>query len=184
MSTKPSQQKPKTAKAPRKATLKTEQKTARKANNREADNNKNIKRTLTKTPNVNPIPMEDMMTNTANKIEEAMQQAQAAQKESWDIMMKSGNQFMKGMEELMKVSMTHAQKTAEKNAQTVKTLMACKTVNEYAEAQAKAAQTNFDEFMSGVTKLSEVSVKVATDCLEPVNDQISKTMSKMTGAAA
>ena len=85
---------------------------------------------------------------------------------------------MKGMEEIMKVSMNQAQKTAEKNSQNVKKMMACKTVNEFTEAQTKAAQENFDEMMSSMTKISELSVKVAGECFAPVNDQINKTVKK------
>ena len=126
---------------------------------------------------------EDIMTTAKTQMEKMMQDAGSVNKEGWDTFMKAGNRFMKGMEEIMQLSMTQAQKTAEKNSKTMKELMACKTVNEFTEAQTKAAQDNFDEFMKSMTKISELSVKVASDCLEPVNDQFSKTVKKATQAA-
>lgn len=124
------------------------------------------------------------MTTAKTQMEDLMQQAGNANKEGWDTFMKAGDTFMKGMEEMMKITMNQAQKTAEKNSQNVKKLMACKTVNEFTELQAKTAQENFDEIMGNMTKLSELSVKVATDCLAPVNDQVSKTMKKATETMA
>lgn len=124
------------------------------------------------------------MTTAKTQMEDLMQQAGNTNKESWDAFMKAGNTFMKGMEEMMKISMNQAQKTAEKNSQNVKKLMACKTVNEFTELQTKAAQDNFDEIMGNMTKFSELSVKVATDCLAPVNNQFSKTIKKATDAMA
>ena len=118
------------------------------------------------------------MTNAKTQMDKMMQDAGSANKEAYEAFMNAGNKFMKGMEEIMKVSMNQAQKTAEKNSQNVKKMMACKTVNEFTEAQTKAAQENFDEMMSSMTKISELSVKVAGECFAPVNDQINKTVKK------
>ncbi len=129
-------------------------------------------------------PKEDIMTTANKQMEQMMQEAGNAQKEAYDTFMKAGNTFMKGMEEIMKVSMSQAQKTAEKNSQNMKKIMACKTVNEYTELQTKTAQENYDEMMSGMTKLSELSVKVAGDCFAPVNDQLNKTIKKASESMA
>ena len=59
-----------------------------------------------------------------------------------------------------------------------KSLMSCKTLNELTETQTRLAQDSFDNFISNAAKLSEMSVKLATEAFEPINSQMSKTMSK------
>lgn len=122
--------------------------------------------------------MEMMMTKSKEQIEKLSNDAAAYGKESMDAWMKSGNIFMKGYEDLFKTYMNIAQKSAEKNGEAVKTLMACKTVSEYAEVQNRLAQQGFDDFMTGATKISELGIKLATDGFAPINDQLTKTMKK------
>ncbi len=105
-------------------------------------------------------------------------------KEQMDAFMKSGNLFLKGSEDILKTYMTLAQDSAEKSAAAVKTLLGCKTLNELTEAQNKLAQDSLDGFITSATKLSELSVKVATDSFEPLNAQLSKTIKKATEAVA
>lgn len=158
------------------------QTTVKEASKRKtADTANTKKKNPDRRPVTPPAPKpftEDIMTTAKSQMEKIMEDAGSVNKEGLDTFMKAGNRFMKGMEEIMKLSMTQAQKTAEKNSRTMKDLMACKTVNEFTEAQTKAAQDNFDEFMKSMSKLSELSVKVTSDCFEPVNDQFSKTIKK------
>lgn len=105
-------------------------------------------------------------------------------KEQIDSFMKAGNIIMKGVEDITKACMSWTQDSAEKNSQALKALMSCKTVNEYAEAQNKWAQQSFDDFMAGATKLSELSVKIASDAFEPINDQLGKCVRKATDSMA
>lgn len=95
-------------------------------------------------------------------------------REQMDALSRSSSIFAKGMEDIMKSYMSLAQVTAEKNSEAFKTIIASRTLDEFAEAQNKFAQESFDDFMSGATKLSEISVRVCTDCFEPLNDQLSK----------
>lgn len=80
--------------------------------------------------------------------------------------------------------MTLAQDSAEKSAAAVKTLLGCKTLNELTEVQNKLAQESLDGFITSATKLSELSVKVATESFEPLNAQLSKTIKKASEAVA
>ena len=62
--------------------------------------------------------------------------------------------------------------------------MSSKTINEFAEIQNKIAQTSFDDFMSGATKISEIGVKVITESSEPVNAQVTRAIQKATESMA
>lgn len=92
--------------------------------------------------------------------------------------------FMKGAEDVMATLMDIAKSSAEKQAKLMKDAMSLKTINEFADLQNKLAQSSFDDFVSGATKISEISVKVLTDSVEPVNAYVSKTMQKATQSMA
>lgn len=128
--------------------------------------------------------MENVMTQTKAQYEKMTSEAASSGKEGLEALVKSTNIWMKGSENLFKTYMTLAQDSASKNSEALKTLLACKNLNELAEAQNKLAQESFDGFMASATKISELSVKLATEALEPINDQVSKTIRKATDAVA
>lgn len=97
---------------------------------------------------------------------------------------KSSAILMKGMEDIMGTVMSLAKGAAEKQAKFAKEAMAVKTINEFAEIQNKIAKANFDDFVAGATKISEIGVKVLTESSEPVNTQISKAVQKATQSMA
>ncbi len=128
--------------------------------------------------------METIMTKNKVQLDKLAQEANALGRESTEAFIKAGNIFAKGFEEIVKTSMTMAQDAAEKQAKFVKEAMSTKTLNEWAEVQHKIVQTNFDDLMSGATKISELSVKVLTDGVEPLNEQANKAILKATDAIA
>ncbi len=97
---------------------------------------------------------------------------------------KSAGIMMKGAEDIVGAMMSIAQSSAERQSTFIKEAMAVKTINEFAEIQNKIAQTNFDDFMAGATKISEISAKMLTEGVEPVSAQVSKAVNKATDAMA
>lgn len=128
--------------------------------------------------------MENIMTNSKAQYEKITNEAASSGKEGVEALLKSTNIWMKGTEDIMKTYMSLAQESAAKNSEAIKTLLGCKNLNELTEAQNKLAQQSFDGFMAGATKLSELTVKLTTEALEPINDQVSKTMRKATDSVA
>ena len=128
--------------------------------------------------------METIMTQGTVQFEKLAKEAANSSKDQMDALMKSGSVFMKGFEDLTKTYFGLAQQTAEKNTQALKSLMSCKDVKELTEAQNKWAQQSFDDMMSGATKISEISVKLATDAFTPINDQMGKTIKKASETMA
>lgn len=128
--------------------------------------------------------MEMTMTKNKEQFEKLSNDAAAAGKEGLDALLKSGSVFAKGYEDMFKACFGLAQKTAEKNGEALKTLLTCKTVNEVVELNSRIAQENFDDLMTGVTRLSELSVKLAADGFAPINDQLTKTIRKAGEAMA
>ncbi len=96
---------------------------------------------------------------------------------------KSNAIFMKGIEDIMGEVMSLAKDSAEKQAEYVKTAMSSKTINEFAEVQNKIAKSNYDDFVAGATKISEIGKKLIEDSAAPVNAEVTKAVKKATTAA-
>lgn len=128
--------------------------------------------------------METLMTNAPFQFDKMAQEATNMGQAQMEAAMKSSGTFMKGMEDMMKTCMEMMQDSTEKSTEAMKSMMACKTMNEYTEAQNKIAQASFDDFMAGATKLSEMSVKICTEAMEPMNDQMTKAMKKASETMA
>ena len=128
--------------------------------------------------------MEKIMTKPPFKFDQLAQQAADQSRDGFEAFMQSGTIFFKGFEEIARTAASMTQTAVEKQAEFTKQLMSSKTLNEYAEAQNKIAQANFDEFMAGATKLSEMSVKVLSEASEPLNSQMNKAVQQANKAMA
>lgn len=128
--------------------------------------------------------MEKIMNTSKNQYEKISSDAANASRQSVEALMKSSNIMMKGCEQLFKACAEIAQESTERNTEAFKNLMACKTLNELTEAQNRMAQENFDEVMTTCTKLSELTIKLCTEVLEPINDQVTKSFKKATESMA
>lgn len=128
--------------------------------------------------------METTMNNFKSQYEKMTCDASSSMRESVECMTKSTSSLTKGAEQMMKTIMQVAQESSQRNAEAMKAMMACRTMNEFAEAQNKMAQQNFDDAMSTMTKLSEMTIKLCTEALEPINGQMTKAMSGAMASAS
>lgn len=124
--------------------------------------------------------MEMNMSNYKDQYEKMAGDASATMRQQIESYVQVGTSLMKGSEVIMKTYMEMAQDSAERNAAAMKSLMACRTLNEAAEQQNKIVQANLDEAMSAATKISEMAIKVCTEACEPLNEQMTKAMKKMS----
>lgn len=130
------------------------------------------------TPKASLNDTETFMKQSTQQFENFTKEAADLNRESVDAFVKSGQIFAKGFEDLIKQSVAVAQASAEKQAQFVQQAMGVKTINEFSDVQNKIAQANFDDFMSGATKLTELSTKILSEAVEPINNQVVKSMQK------
>ena len=128
--------------------------------------------------------METIMTAKTYDFDKFTKDATAGSKELFDAMQKSMNIWAKGVEQINQEAIALTQEIANKNQEAFKALIACKDINELTDVQNKLAQKNFDAIFSASTKLSEISVKVATDSFAPINDQVNKAVKKATESVA
>ncbi|MAH05006.1 MAG: phasin family domain-containing protein [Alphaproteobacteria bacterium] len=128
--------------------------------------------------------METIMTAKTYDFDKFTKDATAGSKELFDAMQKSMNIWAKGVEQINQEAIALTQEIANKNQEAFKALIACKDINELTDVQNKLAKKNFDAIVSASTKLSEISVKVATDSFAPINDQVNKAVKKATESVA
>lgn len=133
-------------------------------------------------PNPNDT-METIMAQSKTQYDAFVKDANELGREGLDAFVKSSTIFAKGFEDIFRTSMDLAQAAAEKQTKLMKDAMSSKTLNEWTEVQNKIAKSNFDDFMAGATKISELSVKVLSEASEPINEQVAKGVSKATKAA-
>lgn len=124
------------------------------------------------------------MSKTATKLDQMIKDSTKFTSQYSDACTKSTTILMKGIEDIVETAMSLMQSSTEKQANFVKQAMSSKNINDFAEVQNKIAQENFDDFVAGATKISEISAKILTDSAEPVNAELNKVIQKATNAMA
>ncbi len=131
-----------------------------------------------------PFKLETDMFKGNKQFEKLAQDAAVAGQDQVDALVKSSTILAKGVEDIIKTCMEIAQATSEKNQSVAKTVMSCKTLNEFMDVQTRLAQTSFDDFLSNATRISEKAVKLGTDVFEPINDQMGKSIKRASDSIA
>lgn len=112
------------------------------------------------------------------------QEASVFGRDATEAVSKATAVYQKNLEAIIRACMSLTQDTIEKQTQYAKKALSSKTLNEFTELQSEAAQEGFNDFMAGATRVSEMCVRAASACFEPINDQFSKTMRKASQSAA
>jgi len=96
----------------------------------------------------------------------------ALQKDAFDALVRSGEILAKGAEALGKEYFAFAQKTAEAGNEAAKAMLAAKSVTEFVQLQSDFFRINLDTSVGEGTKLSEMSMKIASEAFEPLQKQM------------
>jgi len=99
-------------------------------------------------------------------------------KENLDAYVAAGTTVAKGFETIGKAWVAFTQETFEASAQVAKALLSAKTLREAVDVQTDFAKTTFDKLVAEGTKVSEISVKVANEAVEPLNARFNATIEK------
>lgn len=132
--------------------------------------------------NLNNLNMETIMKQSPVQFDQLAQDIAEASREGVEAFVKSGAVFASNLEKIMRTAAELMQNSAEKQSQYFKDAMSSKTLNEWAEMQNRIAQKNFDDFMEGSTRLSEMGVKMLSEASEPLNAQAGKVMKRAKAA--
>ena len=100
-------------------------------------------------------------------------------KENLDAYVAAGTTVAKGLETISRAWVAFTQETFEASAQVAKALLSAKTLREAVDVQTDFAKTTFDKLVAEGTKVSEISVKVANEAVEPLNARFNATIEKL-----
>lgn len=95
------------------------------------------------------------------------------QQSGFDALVRAGEIMARGAEALGKEYFAFAQDAASLNGEAVKAVLSAKSVREVVELQSELVRTNFDKSVGESGKLSDMSIKIANEALEPLHKQIS-----------
>jgi phasin family protein len=134
----------------------------------------------------NPKGFDQFLAPAKEQVEKA--QAQSAkvledvakfQKDNLEAVVSASNVYAKGFETFGKAWYALTQETVEASAAVAKALLGAKTLKEAVDLQTDFAKTTFDKFVAESTKLSEISIKVANEALEPINARVNVAVEKL-----
>jgi phasin family protein len=97
----------------------------------------------------------------------------ALQRDAFDALIRSGEILARGAEALGKEYFAFAQDTAAANSEAATALIAARSLEEVVDLQSKIVRTSFDKSVDESGKLSEMSLKIASEAFEPLQKQIS-----------
>ena len=126
----------------------------------------------------------EQVENASNAVFRGYDDFATLNKQGIEALVEASNIWAKGCEDLGKAYFSLAQETAEGGADVAKSIMKAKTFQDVIDIQTDFAKKRFDQLVSESTKMSELSVKVATDAMQPLQKQFDATVSKMVKPVA
>ena len=100
-------------------------------------------------------------------------------KESVDAYVASSTVLTKGIESLSKELMGFTQTTVEANVAATKALFTAKSVQEFIDLQSDYSRSSLDALVSESAKLTELSVTLANDAMEPIQLRVNAAVERM-----
>lgn len=126
---------------------------------------------------------EQAVAMTSEQVKKAFPQAAdkfdefaAVNKGNIDALFAASEVAAKGFEQIADEMMAYNQKAFETHVATTKAFFECKSLTDLVELQTSYARAAFDRAVAEGTKLSEMTVKVANQAVEPIQVRVNKTM--------
>ncbi|MBI3515917.1 MAG: phasin family protein [Proteobacteria bacterium] len=101
-----------------------------------------------------------------------------------EAVVKAGSIYARGMEDLSKTVMAITQAQLEASVAAAKAVLGCTSLRQMVDLQTDLARSHFDKVMADGSKLSEISLKVANEALEPIQARVNVAVEKFTKPAA
>ena len=99
---------------------------------------------------------------------------------NYDAVSKSFGIVSKGFEGVSKAWMAFTQSTVDSTVDFGKQVLAAKSLNEVVDMQSSFTKSTFDSFIAEGTKISEMSVKTASQAIEPLKARVDETVETLS----
>lgn len=100
-------------------------------------------------------------------------------KDNVDAVFKAGSIYAKGVEQVSKAVLALTQAHLNNQVAAIKAVMGATSLRQFVDMQTDLAKTNFDKYVAEGSKLSEISLKVANEALEPIQARVTATVEKL-----
>ena len=100
-------------------------------------------------------------------------------RDSVDAYVESSTLFAKGVEAMSRELMGFTQSAVEANVANAKALFAAKTLSEVIDLQTGYSRSSFDSLVAESAKITELSMTLASDSMEPLQQRLNVTVEKM-----
>jgi len=127
---------------------------------------------------------QEQVEKTSNAVFKGYDEVTTLNKANVDAVVQASTIATKGVESLGRQFMSFAQTQLEANMAVTKKLFGAKTLREFFDAQSDFAKQNFDNLLAESAKMTEMTVKVSNEALEPIQSQTNKSVEKVMKAAA
>jgi len=101
-----------------------------------------------------------------------------------EAVVQAGSIYARGLEDLGKILMAISQSHLEASVAAAKAVLGCTSLRQMVDLQTGLARSNFDKLVADGNKLSEVSLKVANEALEPLQARVNAAVGKFIKPAA
>jgi phasin family protein len=101
-------------------------------------------------------------------------------KDNVDAYVHSSAALARGVESMGKELMGIAQSTLEANVATTKALLGARSVRELIDLQTEFSRSRFDSLLAESAKLTELSLSLANEAIEPIQARLNATVEKLT----
>ena len=127
---------------------------------------------------------EDAQTKTAERFFTGYESFVALGKDNMDAAMKSSTIMAQGFEELSTLFFSLARANMEEGMKLSKTLMSCKTPEEFFEVQSVVAKSSYEKALDESRKISDISVKLAEKAGKPLAEQVNASVEVISKSLA
>ncbi|MDJ0608620.1 MAG: phasin family protein [Kiloniellales bacterium] len=99
--------------------------------------------------------------------------------QNYEAMVKSGTIYAKGFETIGQEMMEFTRSSIEGNVSAAKAIMGAKNIKEMVDLQSEFARKSIDQAVAEYSKLTEMSMKLASDAMAPIQARVEDTTGKM-----
>jgi len=131
--------------------------------------------------------MEQAMSMTKEHVEKTSQnlfkgydQFNTLTQGNYEAVSKSFGIWSKGLEDVSKAWVAFTQGTVDSTMAYGKQVLGAKSLNEFVDLQNTFTKSSFDTFVAESTKISELSVKTASEAIEPLKARVDETVETLS----
>jgi len=124
--------------------------------------------------------MKDQMQKSMDTLFQSMSDVNTMARDAADAVLQSVSIVTKGCGDVMSSLSSLTQKNIDQTAKTCQSMLATTSMSDLVNAQSTSLKTSFDEMVSDISSLSQMSGRVLQQAAEPVAKHVNDSISKIS----